>query len=332
MSALSPFSTPHVPAVILIQCSETAGPEYLGYFRTYLPKIKSDIAVVHYKALNAKHLGLLPKSAAASEWLTRPHYCIPTTDVGLHGNVMEPCEAHSENPQKRTYQVVGVMAFGGPMSAYDHVQHPFLQNIIQLLKSAVAEQVPVLGICLGAQLLAIALGGDCVKHTTAEFAFVPLTVDEEAAYTTPEAANASKARGIFNWFGGRAELNSFQAHMDTIVIPESCIRLATGKHCASQAFQLPHQYVMGVQWHPDVDDQKAATWVGLCRKYFSSSSPTDRAPPGHLTWAELDEGLAKGEWMTETHQLADSIFNEWFTGVYSGKEVASTSEECGLSA
>eukprot|EP00744_Colponema_vietnamica_P003650 GILI01005561.1.p1 GENE.GILI01005561.1~~GILI01005561.1.p1 ORF type:complete len:339 (-),score=70.83 GILI01005561.1:113-1066(-) len=311
----------HVPAIILVQSSETAGPEYLGYFRTFLPKIKPNIAIIHFKALNKEHLELLPQTANWNQWLEQPHYCVPTSDKELPSNVFEPCAAAIENADKRPYKLIGMMAFGGPMSAYDDEKHPFLAKVITLIKATVEEKLPFLGICLGAQLLARALGGDCIKHTTAEFAFVPLAVEAAASHATPEEAAIAKANGIHDWFGGRKDLNVFQAHLDTIIIPESCVRLATGAFCENQAFQLPHRHVMGVQWHPDVDDQKAATWLGLVKNFFPNSKPEDHAPPGALTWKELDEGMVKGEWMTETQKLADALFHEWFSGVYAGHDI-----------
>lgn len=333
-----------VPAIIMIQNSETEGANYLGYFRQVLPRLAPNLHVVHYKMFNAEHLELLPTCMkATTTWAfppsssaaPYPFFCKRSDDhERLPPTVVQPCRPTDAAEDKKPFTVVGAMCFGGPMGAYDDDKHPFILKVMQTLRSIVDENVPYLGICLGAQMLARAFGGRCFKHTTAEFAFVNERVDAVASYETKDSANKAKSEGIFDWFKGRSELVTFQAHMDTFTLPgeddtspntsevgDVFVRVASGEFCTNQAFQVKGKRILGVQWHPDVDLPKARHWMSLVGS-FLTATPETKAPPGVMTFGEVTASLDDYEagkpdtLLHQTQRLADDTFDEWLVGVY----------------
>lgn len=340
MAAASSSASP-LPAILMIQNSETEGANYLGYFRQVLPRLPPNLHVVHYKMFNAEHLRLLPQNVKATTADGQyPFYCKQSDDhASLPPTVVQPCCPTDTAADKRPFAIVGAMCFGGPMGAYEDDKHPFILRVLGTLRSIVDENVPYLGICLGAQMLARAFGGRCFKHTTAEFAFVDEVVDAVASYATAESAAAAKAEGIFDWFKGREKLVCFQAHMDTFTLPgedatsvnastkgDTFVRVASGPHCTNQAFQVRGKRILGVQWHPDVDLPKAHHWMGLLKQFMGATDETV-IPPGAFTYGEVTASLAAFEdpaagpeakaatLLGQTQRLADDIFDEWLVGV-----------------
>ena len=348
-----------IPAIIMIQNSETDGAAYLGHFQKSL--LSTNLRLVHFKMFNKEHLRLLPQCVALDTMRKGALHCTHTNPQSLSPSlaatprasnndaeetvaannaagpsssslpstveplgaavlpscVMTPCEASDEG--SIDYHVVGVISLGGPMSAADDANYPFIKKVMTLMRSAVEADVPVLGICLGSQMLSRAMGGEVTVAPIGEKGFVPQRVEEGASFHTPEAAAAATARGLFDWFGGRRELLSYHWHGDTFSVPPTCVRIATGDFCANQAFQVPYKYALGVQWHPDIDGRKARAWL---RADEVDVAPKDeRLTPGLVTCGEFLQSLEEANGggapspMAETQRLADDIFSKWFEGV-----------------
>eukprot|EP00744_Colponema_vietnamica_P002638 GILI01004108.1.p1 GENE.GILI01004108.1~~GILI01004108.1.p1 ORF type:complete len:412 (+),score=68.68 GILI01004108.1:113-1237(+) len=325
-----------IPAIIMIQNSETDGAAYLGHFqKTFL---NTNLRLVHYNMFNEEHSRLLPLTAKPSSWADKPFYCTHSTASNSGAStprsgsssptsppkapspvpscVMAPCDESCED--KIDYHVVGVVSLGGPMSAADDENYPHIRKVMSLMKSAVEEDVPVLGICLGAQILSRALGGTVTVAAIGEMGFVDQTVEPVASFATAAEAAVSSKNGFYDWFSGRKHLPTYHWHGDTFSIPASAVRVATGPYCAAQAFQVPHKYVLGVQWHPDIDITKARTW---CRSDgIDQKDPAEPLTPGVMTCGEFAAALTQGDKLIETQALADDIFGKWFEGVYKCKE------------
>ena len=147
-------------------------------------------------------------------------------------------------PLPAVRDVAGVAALGGAMGAYDEEAHPFLIEEKRLLAECAAAGVPTLGICLGCQLLADALGGRAYLADSAEVLFAPIepTVEGESE---PIAAA----------FGGRAVI---RFHRDTFDLPPDATLLASAGGFA-QAFRAGS--AVGVQPHPEVTSAILAGWL-----------------------------------------------------------------------
>lgn len=130
-----------------------------------------------------------------------------------------------------------VIVLGGPIGVYEAKTYPFLDAEIALLKARLAANRPTFGICLGAQLMAAALGAKVKPGGVKEIGFSPL------ALTAEGKAGPLRHLGdvpVLHWHG------------DTFEIPEGALRLAETPLCRNQAFAIGAN-IMGVQFHPEVD-------------------------------------------------------------------------------
>lgn len=143
----------------------------------------------------------------------------------------------------------GLIVMGGPMSAND-VHLDFIANEISLLKQAIAEDFPVLGICLGAQLLAKAAEADIYQADERELGWYDL-------YPMANAADDP----LFSLLDG--DIGVFQWHGETFTLPEGAALLASCENVPHQAFRLGScQY--GLQFHVEVDEAIIRDWVKIC--------------------------------------------------------------------
>lgn len=141
----------------------------------------------------------------------------------------------------------GLAFMGGPMSAND--EFPWTQPVLQLMREAVDRRVPVIGHCLGGQMLARALGGSVSRNPVKEIGWVPVTVDKSLAAD--------------EWFGaGFTGFDTFEWHEDTFTIPPGGARILTGRHCPNQAYVVDGRH-LGMQCHVEVTAEMIETWCRI---------------------------------------------------------------------
>lgn len=133
-----------------------------------------------------------------------------------------------------------LVIMGGPMSVYDEPLYPWLEAEKDLITSFLREDKPVLGICLGAQLLAVCSGADVGPATNKEVGWFPV-------YPTPAAAEAP---WLYSLLESRPVL--FHWHGDRFAIPAGAVNLAATDANDNQAFLLNGGRVVGLQFHPEV--------------------------------------------------------------------------------
>ncbi len=140
-----------------------------------------------------------------------------------------------------------VVSMGGPMNVYETDKYPFLKEEEEFLHNALQKKIPVLGICLGAQILAKVCGAKVEKATQKELGWYNIALTEEGAKDP--------------LFGGIASpFSAFQWHEDTFAVPAGGTLLATGKPCCNQAFRFgPNAY--GLQFHIEVTTPTIESWV-----------------------------------------------------------------------
>ena len=141
----------------------------------------------------------------------------------------------------------GLVVLGGPMNCDQVKRHPHLQTEIEVIQQAVADGKPVLGICLGSQLLARALGARVRKNPVKEIGWYDL-----------DTTAAGKSDPLFRHLSGRQKI--FQWHGDTFDIPEHAVHLATSPDCVNQAFRYGDN-VYGLQFHLEVDEPLIGRWL-----------------------------------------------------------------------
>jgi len=143
----------------------------------------------------------------------------------------------------------GLVVMGGPMGVGEVSEHPWLAGELELLAAAVAAGLPVLGVCLGAQLLAAALGARVYRGERPEIGSgtVSLTADGRADPVLGAA--------------GLAELPVVHWHQDTFDLPPGAVLLAGSALYPHQAFRAHvRARVYGLQFHVEVDRALAADW------------------------------------------------------------------------
>jgi GMP synthase (glutamine-hydrolysing) len=153
----------------------------------------------------------------------------------------------------------GLIMMGGPMSANDTADHAFLQESMALIRGFGVAKKPVLGVCLGAQVIARAYGGEVFRLGGLEAGYVGM-------YTTPEAKTDPVFRDLTGSFA------AFHTHYDAVRnIPEAVV-LASGGMSAIQAFRVgPKTY--GVQFHPEATIDIARDWVRKFGAVFCKDEP-----------------------------------------------------------
>ena len=138
-----------------------------------------------------------------------------------------------------------VIVLGGPIGAYELEEYPFIADEVALLRARVAADRPTLAICLGAQILAQALGAR-VYAGTKEIGWAPVTLTE--------AGERSVLCDI-----GRDAIPVLHWHGDTFDLPDGAERLASTPECANQAFSLGA--TLAVQFHPEVGARHFERWL-----------------------------------------------------------------------
>ncbi len=146
-------------------------------------------------------------------------------------------------------ELAGLVVMGGPQDADDDDGHPGLAAERRLLTAAVDAGVPVLGVCLGMQLLGLALGATLHRGATREIGFAPVDL-AQAATTDPVLGPlaATDARPtVLHW------------HTDTVDLPSGATLLASTTETPVQAFRAGS--ALGVQFHPEMDAELLAAWL-----------------------------------------------------------------------
>jgi GMP synthase-like glutamine amidotransferase len=139
-----------------------------------------------------------------------------------------------------------IVAMGGPMSANDDAELPWLTAEKRAIGEAVRAGTPYWGVCLGVQLLAASLGAPVYAGLRPEVGLLPVEL-------TPEG----RADPVFA--GLEADLVTLQWHGDTFDLPERAVRLASSPAYANQAFRFERAY--GVQFHLEVSAEIAREWA-----------------------------------------------------------------------
>ena len=151
----------------------------------------------------------------------------------------------------------GVVLMGGPMSVNDDL--PWISPLLDLIREAVAADIPLLGHCLGGQLISKALGGVVSANAVKEIGWGELVIssNETARY----------------WFGDIEKFNGFHWHGETFSLPEQAVHLLASPHCKNQAYAIGKH--LAFQCHIEMTPEMVQSWceVGADELKQSSASP-----------------------------------------------------------
>ncbi len=190
---------------------------------------------------------------------------VVSEDAGLIGDLLRErgCKASTVELEKGDSLPASLSPFnavvfmGGPMGVYDEERYPFLIEEDKLIKEAVSNGIPFLGVCLGAQLLAKACGARVHSAACSEIGYFDISI-------TPEG----KGDPIFS--GVPPSIKVFQWHNDTFDIPAGGVLLATAEECRNQAFKIGKN-AYGLQFHIESTPEMVSLWLN---EDLSNPDPT----------------------------------------------------------
>jgi GMP synthase-like glutamine amidotransferase len=165
-------------------------------------------------------------------------------------------------PAAGDYDLLVVM--GGPMGVYDEQAHPWLTGEKKAIEAAVAGGKSVLGICLGAQLVSVVLGGSVTRNPVPEIGWFKVNL-------TPEGQGEPVLSGFPQSF------YAFHWHGDTFAIPPGAVRAASSDACANQAFVYQGK-VIGLQFHLETTPAAMQSLIKHCAADVALPGPTVHHP------------------------------------------------------
>ena len=185
----------------------------------------------------------------------------------------------------------GIGLMGGPMSVNDGLA--WNAPVCALLRAAVDRQIPVLGHCLGGQLLAQALGAPVTRARVAEIGWLEVDVCDAPAQR--------------EWFGGRAAFTTFQWHYDAFALPAGATPVLTNAFNANQAFVVAGRHI-GFQCHIEMTRALVATWLATGAPELPSQSS-----PAMQSTVDIRRDLDAR--VGALHAVASDVYARWAQGL-----------------
>ena len=221
------------------------------------------------------------------------HFAIYLKNVGIPWTLIRLDEGEAVPRDPAAWS--GLCFMGGPMSVNDDL--PWISSVLGLIREAVRQDVPVIGHCLGGQLMSRALGGSVGRNPVKEIGWGDLQVND-----VPEARQ---------WFGDVAGFESFHWHGETFSIPPGATRIAGNAHCVNQMFVMGRH--LGMQCHVEITPEMVRTW---CRDWDKerAGEPTERVSGGSMqTPAEMQADMEHR--CDVLHGVAEGLYQRWIQGL-----------------
>lgn len=193
-------------------------------------------------------------------------------------------------PQKAS-AYSGLVFMGGPMSVNDDL--PWIAPVLALIRDAMARDVPLLGHCLGGQLISKALGGVVSRNPVKEIGWGDVQVSDNDV-----------AR---NWFGDIHNFAAFHWHGETFSLPAGATHLLSSAHCLNQAYAIGKH--LALQCHVEMTAEMIATWcaVGAEEVAASSDSPAVHSP-GEMQLQAMHK-------LPRMSSVANRLYSQWVKGL-----------------
>lgn len=187
----------------------------------------------------------------------------------------------------------GLVFMGGPMSVNDDL--PWIPPLLELIRDAVARDIPVLGHCLGGQLVSKALGSVVTRNPTREIGW--------------GEANVSGSNEARAWFGDTQSFEAFHWHGETFSLPQGAALLLSSAHCATQAYALGKH--LALQCHVEMTEQMIREWCEVGARELAANAGNPAVQSGS---AMLDQMADK---LPQLHAVARKLYQRWVAGLVS---------------
>jgi GMP synthase-like glutamine amidotransferase len=225
----------------------------------------------------------------------------PTEGPGYFASFLEanqipwtliPVDAGAAIPETAE-EYSGLCFMGGPMSVNDPL--PWIDPVCALIRQAVGKNIPVIGHCLGGQLMSKALGGRVTRNPVKEIGWCQVDAEDAPVAATWLGKFAGQTGMVFQWHG------------ETFSLPQGASLLLKNSDCTHQAFALgPH---LGMQCHVEMTPEMIATW---CEQWAEDACAVAHLPSVQSPAAMQDETPARLPVMRE---LADQLYQVWIAGL-----------------
>jgi len=185
----------------------------------------------------------------------------------------------------------GVVLMGGPMSVNDDL--PWIQLILNLIKEAYLADIPLLGHCLGGQLISKALGGVVTKNAVKEIGWGEVSVSQN------ETAQ--------HWFGAIESFNSFHWHGENFSLPQGAVHLLASTHCQNQAYAIGKH--LAFQCHIEMTENMVQNWAKLGLDELAQET----ANPAVQQADEMQQNLSLHCFFL--NKVAKQVYGQWIKGL-----------------
>ncbi|HUP94475.1 MAG TPA: type 1 glutamine amidotransferase [Burkholderiales bacterium] len=192
-------------------------------------------------------------------------------------------------PELRDISGLGLM--GGPMSVNDDL--PWIAPMLELIRASVARDVPVIGHCLGGQLMSKALGGNVTRNAVKEIGWGRVDVS-----ATPLASE----------WGQSEPFDGYHWHGETFSVPTGAERIWYSAHCENQAFALSNHFAM--QCHMEMTEDLIVSW---CETGAHEIDVNLARSPAVQTPQAMRENMDSR--LGALHAVADRIYRRWTAGL-----------------
>lgn len=188
--------------------------------------------------------------------------------------------------------IPGLVFMGGPMSVNDPL--PWIPKVLHLIRQAVAKDIPVLGHCLGSQLMSKALGGRVRRHRVKEIGWLPVqsVVSEQAS----------------KWLNGLPpRFETFHWHGETFSLPPGATHILRSRYCRNQGFVMGKS--LALQCHIEMTPDMVRTWADAGKREIAAAQPCISVQRR----ARLLQNLqARNQ---RLHRVADVFYERWIQGL-----------------
>jgi GMP synthase-like glutamine amidotransferase len=185
----------------------------------------------------------------------------------------------------------GLVFMGGPMSVNDDL--PWIPPALALIREAFTKDIPLLGHCLGGQLMSKALGGLVSKSPVKEIGWGKTAVSDN------DAARV--------WFGEIRSFDSFHWHGETFSLPQGAVHLLSSAHCANQAYAIGKHLAM--QCHVEMTEQMIRDWCAVGAGELAASAGSPAVQSAETMQEQMHDKLSG------LHRVATQLYRHWLHGL-----------------